>query len=49
VFDPRNTIHDVHRVAPNLRVGHVPGLLMTIDAPAMQRFLDGIREAGLPE
>jgi hypothetical protein len=49
VFDSRDAIHDVHRLAPNLRVDHLPGLLLINDDPAMQRFLDGIREAGLPE
>ena len=47
--DSRNAIHEVRRLAPNLRVGHLPGLLLIDDAPATQRFLDGIREAGLPE
>ena len=47
--ESRNAIHEVRRLAPNLRVGHLPGLSLIDDAPATQRFLDGIREAGLPE
>ncbi|MFB3102118.1 MAG: adenylate/guanylate cyclase domain-containing protein [Alphaproteobacteria bacterium] len=47
--DSRNAIHEVRRLAPNLRIGHLPGLLLINDVPATQRFVDGIREAGLPE
>jgi TolB-like protein/Flp pilus assembly protein TadD len=47
--DSRNAIHEVRRLAPNLRVGHLPGLQLINDAPAEQRFLDAIRKAGLPD
>ena len=47
--DARDAIHEVRRLAPSLRVGHLAGLLLIADAPATQRFLDGLREAGLPE
>ena len=47
--ESHNAIHEIRRLAPNLRVGHLPGLLLIDDAPATQRFLDSVREAGLPE
>ena len=47
--DSRDAVHEVRRLAPNLRIGHLAGLLLIVDAPATQRFLDGVREAGLPE
>ena len=47
--DSRDAIHEIRRLAPNLRVGHLPGLSLINDAPATKRFLNGIREAGLPE
>ncbi len=46
--DSHDAIHEVRRLAPNLRTVHLPGLLLIADAPARQRFLDGIRKAGLP-
>jgi hypothetical protein len=49
VSGSRDAINNAHRPVPNLRVGHLPALLLINDAPAMQHFLDGIREAGLPE
>jgi hypothetical protein len=33
--------------APDLRIGHLTGLLLINVAPAMQPVLDGIRGAGL--
>ncbi len=47
--DSHDAIHEIRRLAPSLRLGHLPGLLLIVDTPATQRFLDGIREAGLPE
>ncbi len=47
--DSRDSVHEIRRLAPSLRVGHLAGLLLIRDTPATQRFLDGIREAGLPE
>ncbi len=46
--DSHDAIQEVRRLAPNLRIVHLPGLLLIADAPATQRFLDGIRKAGLP-
>ena len=36
-------------IAPNLRLEHVPGMLMINDATAALRIVDGLREVGLPE
>ncbi len=47
--DSRDAVHEIRRLAPSLRVGHLAGLLLINDAPSTQRFIDGIREAGLPE
>jgi len=47
--DSHEAIQEVRRLAPNLRVDHLPGLFLIGDAPATQRFIDGIRDAGLPE
>jgi len=47
--DSHEAIQEVRRLAPNLRVDHLAGLLLIGDAPATQRFIDGIRAAGLPE
>ena len=47
--DSHEAIQEVRRLAPNLRVDHLAGLLLIGDAPATQRFIDGIRDAGLPE
>jgi len=47
--DSHDAIHEIRRLAPSLRLGHLPGLLLINDAPSTQRFLNGIREAGLPE
>ena len=47
--DSHSAVHEIRLLAPNLRVGHLPGLLLIDDSPARQRFLDGLREAGLPE
>jgi adenylate cyclase len=47
--DARKAIAEVRRLAPDLRVGHTPGLLMINDEAASKRFSDGVRAAGLPE
>ena len=47
--DSHVAIQEVRRLAPNLRVGHLAGLLLIGDAPSTQRFIDGVRDAGLPE
>jgi len=45
----RKAIDEVRRLAPNLCARHVPGLLIINDVTATKRFIDGVREAGLPE
>jgi adenylate cyclase len=47
--DADKAIQEVCRLAPNLRLGDVPGLLLINDARATRRFIDGLRKAGLPE
>ena len=47
--DAEKAIREVRRLAPSLRLDHVPGLLLIKDAIDMQRFLDSLRKAGLPE
>ena len=47
--DARKAISEVRRLAPNLRVSHMPGILLVNDAAALKRYSDGVRKAGLPE
>ena len=47
--DANQAIRKVLRLAPNMRLGHVPGLWPLDDAAFMMRLLDGLRKAGLPE
>jgi adenylate cyclase len=47
--EAKQAIREVHRLAPNMRLEHVPGLWLTDDKPFIERLLDGVREAGLPE
>jgi tetratricopeptide (TPR) repeat protein len=47
--DSHDAIQKIRRLAPNLRIGHLAGLLLIDDVPSTQRFIDGVREAGLPE
>lgn len=42
-------IKEIVRRAPNMRLGHVPGLMLINDATTIERYLDGLRTAGLPE
>jgi TolB-like protein/Tfp pilus assembly protein PilF len=47
--DARKAISEVRQLNPNLRISHMPGLILINDETAMNRFMDIIREAGLPE
>jgi adenylate cyclase len=47
--DADHAIREVRRLAPNLRLGDVPGLLLINDTVATRRFVDSLRKAGLPE
>ncbi len=42
-------IAEVTRLAPDLRLKHIPGLYQINDKAATKRFVDGLRTAGLPE
>ena len=47
--DAGEAIQEVRRLAPNLLVSHMPWILMINDEDAVNRFMDGLRKAGLPE
>ena len=47
--DASEAVYEVRRLAPNLCVRNLPGLLLIRDKAALKRFSDGVREAGLPE
>jgi Flp pilus assembly protein TadD len=47
--DACNAIAEIRRLAPNLRVSHMPGNLVINDAAILNRFADSVRKAGLPE
>lgn len=42
-------ISEVTRLAPDLRLKHIPGLYQINDKAETKRFVDGLRAAGLPE
>ena len=42
-------IRELTQIAPNLRLKHVPGMLMINDATATQCIVDGLRKVGFPE
>ena len=42
-------VKEIVRLAPNLRLGHVPELLMIRNETIIQPFLEVLRQAGLPE
>jgi len=42
-------IRELTQITPNLRLKHVPGMLMINDATATQRIVDGLRKVGFPE
>ncbi|MBT6138766.1 MAG: adenylate/guanylate cyclase domain-containing protein, partial [Rhodospirillaceae bacterium] len=47
--DAGQAIKEVMRLAPNLRLEHIPGFFLLNDTVILNRLLDGLREAGLPE
>ena len=47
--DAHEAIDEVRRLAPNLRVRDMRGMLLINDEAAMKRYMDGLRKAGLPE
>ncbi len=47
--DAEEAMRELNQIAPNLRLEHVPGMLMINDATAALRIVDGLREVGLPE
>ncbi len=47
--EAKGAIREVRQFAPDLRLGHLQGLIHIKDAAFLQRFIDGLREAGLPE
>ncbi len=47
--DAEEAAKKLTRIAPNLRLEHVPGILMINEATAAQRIIDGLRKVGFPE
>ncbi len=47
--DARKAMLEVRRLHPDLRIRHMPRMLLVNDATATKRFIDGLRKAGLPE
>jgi TolB-like protein/Tfp pilus assembly protein PilF len=47
--DARNSLDEIRKLAPSLRVGHVSGLLLTNNVADRQRFLDGLAAANFPK
>ena len=47
--DARQAVLEIRRLAPNLRVGHVLGVTLINDAATGERFVTGLRAAGLPD
>ncbi len=47
--DAEEAVKELTRIAPNLRLEHVPGILMFNEATAAQRIVDGLRKVGFPE
>jgi len=47
--DATAAIAEVRRIAPGFRVRHVPGIIQIREAAFRERYLDGLRQAGLPE
>lgn len=47
--DAKAAIAEVRRIAPGFRVRHVPGILQVRDEVFQERYLDGLRQARLPE
>ena len=47
--DARKAMLEVRRLHPDLRVRHMPRMLLVNDATITNRFVEGLRKAGLPE
>ena len=47
--EANEAVRTVRRLAPNLRLGHVPGLLLLTDPEVAEQISEGLRHAGLPE
>ncbi len=47
--DARKAMLEVRRLHPDLRLRHMPRVLLVNDAAITKRFTDGLRKAGLPE
>ena len=40
--DADDAMHEIRRLVPNLRLGHLPGMLLVNDPEGVQRFVDGV-------
>jgi adenylate cyclase len=47
--DAKKAVREILRLAPNMRLEHIWGLWLLNDEDFMLGFLDGLREAGLPD
>ena len=47
--DAEEAVKELARIAPNLRLEHVPGILMIKEATGAQRIVDGLRKVGFSE
>jgi adenylate cyclase len=47
--DAKSALAEVRRVAPDLRLAHIRGLIKSNDKEFMTRFVDSIAQVGLPE
>ncbi len=47
--DASKAMLEIRRLHPDLRIRHMPRMLLVNDATATKRFIDGLRKAGLPE
>ena len=47
--EARRAVQEIRRMAPDLRLEHVPGILLVDNAVFMERLLEVLRQAGLPE
>ena len=47
--DASEAMSEIRRLAPTMRVSHMPWILMINDEAATNSFMEGLSEAGLPE
>ena len=47
--DAEEAVKELTRIAPNLRLEHVPGILMINEATGAKRIVDGLRNVGFSE